>query len=313
MATWVLIVDDDIEISQMVRDYLRQNGYNAEAVNSAEEAVIALRNKPFSVVISDIILPGMDGLSLTEKVKTDYSADVIVMTGYSDDYSYEMAIQSGASDLIFKPMRFEELLLRLKRVIKERHLTQERLQMLERLQKIAITDSLTKLYNSRHFFKQMAMEIDRSMRYRHPLSLLLLDIDHFKRYNDQFGHVEGDKVLRRIGRVIAECLRTNDSAYRYGGEEFTVILPVTSGQEANAVGNRIRKAVEAEAFTPQSEAPVQVTVSVGATQYVANEELSVFLDRSDSAMYLSKKNGRNRVSVLMPDYNLPQMNTLKTG
>ena len=136
MATWVLIVDDDIDISLMVRDYLRHNGFNAEAVTSAEEAIIALRNKPFSVVVTDIILPGMDGLSLTAKIKADHSADVIVMTGYSDDYSYEMAIQSGASDLIFKPMRFEELLLRLKRVIKERHLTQERLQMLEKLQKM---------------------------------------------------------------------------------------------------------------------------------------------------------------------------------
>ena len=118
-------------------------------------------------------------------------------------------------------------------MLNERQLTQERIRMMEKLQKLAITDGLTKLYNSRSFYSQLELEVDRFNRYRHPLSLLLLDIDHFKNYNDTYGHLEGDKVLVRFSQIIKSCLRANDSAYRYGGEEFTVILPETGGEKAS--------------------------------------------------------------------------------
>jgi len=170
--------------------------------------------------------------------------------------------------------------------------------MLEKLQELATTDGLTKLYNSRSFYTQLELEVDRTNRYKHPLSLLLLDIDHFKDYNDTFGHLEGDKVLVRFGQIIKSCLRTNDSAYRYGGEEFTVILPETGGGEAKTVAQRIRLALEAEQFAPAPAEPVTITISIGVTQYSPKEELSTFIHRADQAMYLSKQNGRNRVSVL---------------
>ena len=156
----------------------------------------------------------------------------------------------GASDLVFKPFRLEELLLRLKRVLKERRLTTERNRILSKLENLAITDGLTKLYNLRHFYHLLEIEIDRCSRYGHPLALLLLDIDNFKVYNDTYGHLEGDKVLVRIGQIIQSRLRTMDSAFRYGGEEFTVILPETTAQEANNVAHRIRTAVEFENFFP---------------------------------------------------------------
>ena len=220
------------------------------------------------------------------------------MTGYSDDYSYEEAINIGASDFVIKPVRLEELLLRLKRVLKERELTKERIRMMEKLQKLAVTDGLTKLYNSRSFYSQLETEVDRVNRYKHPLSLLLLDLDHFKDYNDNFGHLEGDKVLVRFSQIIKSCLRTNDSAYRYGGEEFTVILPETGGAEAKTVGQRIRSALEAERFSPQNGEEVTITISIGVTEYHPKEELSAFIKRADKAMYLSKQNGRNKVSAL---------------
>jgi PleD family two-component response regulator len=107
-------------------------------------------------------------------------------------------------------------LLRLRRVLKERRLTQDRIHMLEKLKRLSITDGLTQLYNSRYFYNQLKIEIDRTTRYQRPLSLLLLDIDNFKDYNDNYGHLEGDKVLVRLGQVIKSCLRKMDSAYRYG-------------------------------------------------------------------------------------------------
>ena len=296
--TRVLIVDDDEPVRNTMNEYIQTAGYSSETVSCAEEALELMEKDNFQVVITDIILPSMGGLELTKTIKENKDADVIVMTGYSDDYSYEEAINIGASDFVIKPVRLEELLLRLKRVIKERELTEERVRMMQKLQKLAVTDGLTKLYNSRSFYSQLETEVDRFNRYKHPLSLLLLDLDHFKEYNDSYGHLEGDKVLVRFSQIIKSCLRTNDSAYRYGGEEFTVILPVTSGAEAKTVAQRIRSALEAERFSPENEEDVRITISIGVTEYQHKEELSTFIQRADKAMYLSKQNGRNKVSIL---------------
>jgi len=298
MAAHILIVDDDPAIRDSMFEFIQMSGYQSSMVSSAEEAIDLLQVNMVEVVITDIMLPGIDGLELTDRIKKEHDVDVIVMTGYSGDYSYEEAISKGASDFVFKPVRFEELLLRLKRVLKERQLTRERVHMLEKLKKLSITDGLTQLYNSRHFYSQLKGEIDRSNRYKHPLSLLLLDIDHFKIYNDTYGHLEGDKVLVRLGQVIKEVLRKMDSAYRYGGEEFTVILPETVGAEAETVAQRLRLTVEKESFAPDTVEAVPITISVGVTEYCPKEDESAFIQRADQAMYMSKQEGRNRVTSL---------------
>ena len=303
----ILIVDDDAAIRNSLHEFVLISGYTAYKSASSEEALEFLKNQMVHVIITDIILPGMDGLDLTEYVRKTYlGTDIIVMTGYSGDYSYEEAINKGASDLIFKPVRFEELLLRLKRVLKERQLTIERTEMLVKLQKLAITDGLTRLFNSRHFYNQLELEADRSNRYRHPLAMLLLDIDMFKEYNDTYGHLEGDKVLNRIGKIIKTCLRKMDTAYRYGGEEFTILLPETSAGEAKTVAERIRIGIEAERFFTDSNAEAKITISIGVTEYYNHEDLSEFVQRADRAMYLSKKNGRNRVTSIDGDKEIKQ-------
>ena len=297
----ILIVDDDLAVRNTMNEYIIAAGYQSDAVSCAEEALEMLQNKSFHVVITDIILPVMGGLELTKTIKKDQDSDVIVMTGYSDDYSYEEAINIGASDFVIKPVRLEELLLRLKRVLKERNLTNERIRMMEKLQKLAVTDGLTKLYNSRSFYSQLETEVDRFNRYKHPLALLLLDLDHFKDYNDTYGHLEGDKVLVRFSQIIKTCLRANDTAYRYGGEEFTVILPETGGDEAGLVAQRIRVALETERFSPINGKEAKITISIGVTEYQSKEELSTFIQRADRAMYRSKQKGRNLVSELYAD------------
>lgn len=299
MAAHILIVDDDLAIRDSMHEFVEMSGYQSSTAASAEEALDLLQGSTIDVVITDIMLPGIDGLELTDRIRKKFDIDVIVMTGYSGDYSYEEAISKGASDFVFKPVRFEELLLRLRRVLKERRLTQERVHMLEKLKRLSITDGLTKLYNSRYFYNQLKTEIDRTSRYQRPLSLLLLDIDQFKEYNDSFGHLEGDKVLVRLGEIIKSCLRKMDTAYRYGGEEFTVILPETEGDEAATVAERIRAAVESDRFFPRSESePVSITISIGVAEFDKDEEVAVFVQRADKAMYLSKQAGRNRVSCL---------------
>jgi diguanylate cyclase (GGDEF)-like protein len=301
MGEQILIVDDDAAIRDSMLEFIKRSGYNAQTVSSAEEAIELLKSTRVDLVITDIILPGRNGLQLTDLIKQNYDIDIIVMTGYSENYSYEEAINKGASDLVFKPFRFEELILRLKRVLKERQLTKDRNRILSKLENLAITDGLTKLYNLRHFYNQLEIEIDRSNRYGHPLALLLLDIDNFKTYNDTYGHLEGDKVLVRLGQIIKSCLRTMDCAYRYGGEEFTIILPETTGEEAKNVAHRIKSSVEIESFFPEGGNVVNITISIGVTEYFKKEQLATFIQRADQAMYNSKAKGRNAISFLLAE------------
>ena len=294
----ILIIDDDAGVRDSMQEFIKDSGYDIYTASSAEEALELLKSEIVDVVITDIMLTGMDGLELTDLIKHNYDIDVIVMTGYSEKFSYEDAINKGASDLVFKPIRYRELMLRLRRVLKERQLSIDRAKMLKTLEKLAITDGLTRLYNLRHFYKQLEIEIDRCNRYGHSLALLLLDIDHFKMCNDTYGHLEGDKVLVRLGQIIKICLRTMDSAYRYGGEEFTIILPETTGKEANNVAERISASVESERFSTEAGEDFSITISIGVTEYFKEEQLSTFIHRADQAMYKSKAKGRNRISFL---------------
>jgi len=164
----------------------------------------------------------------------------------------------------------------------------------KRYLELSIIDDLTRLYNSRHFYAQLEKEIERSNRYEQPLTILMLDIDDFKMFNDTYGHVEGDHVLSRLGEVIKRCLRETDSAYRYGGEEFTVILPMTTSEEGLVTAKRIQTELEKEAFCPAGQR-VHLTVSTGLSQYTLKEEMKAFVHRVDQLMYDAKKNGKDRI------------------
>lgn len=180
--------------------------------------------------------------------------------------------------------------------ITSRKLAEEALKESEmRYMELSITDGLTKLFNSRHFYAQLKAETERAHRYDHPLSILMLDIDDFKNFNDTFGHLEGDRVLMTLGQVVTRCLRKTDSGYRYGGEEFTLILPETKGEAAIALAERIREEFEEEIFTPAHDQKINKTVSIGVTEYIKGEALSDFLKRVDEAMYTAKRQGKNRV------------------
>ncbi len=165
----------------------------------------------------------------------------------------------------------------------------------KRYRELSIIDDLTQLYNSRHFYFQLKIELDRSNRYEQPLTLLLLDLDNFKAFNDAYGHVEGDQVLSRLGQVVKRCLRETDFAYRYGGEEFTVLLPMTTSADGAVTAERIRTAFKKETFSPAPGQDVHVTVSIGLAQYKPKEEMKAFVHRVDQLMYQGKKGGKDRV------------------
>jgi diguanylate cyclase (GGDEF)-like protein/PAS domain S-box-containing protein len=183
------------------------------------------------------------------------------------------------------------------RDITERKQAQEALEQSEkRYRELSIIDNLTQLYNSMHFYQQLKMEIDRANRYKQPLTLLLLDLDDFKQLNDAYGHIEGDLVLSRVGQVIKRCMRQTDSAYRYGGEEFTILLPMSTGEDGAVMAERIRTEFKKEIFPPVSgKEDIHMTVSIGLAQYKPQEEMKAFVHRVDQLMYQAKKNGKDRV------------------
>jgi len=294
----ILIVDDEEGIRTTLCDIIRQAGHHCSRASGGKEALAFLDREPVDVVITDIMMPGLNGLELTAIIKEKHDSDVIIITGYGGEFSYEEALAKGASDFAQKPVRPRELIARLKRVLKERRLIAERRHMERRLRELTLTDDLTKLFNSRHFFEQIQSEIDRANRYNHPLSLLLLDIDGFKRFNDTYGHMEGDKVLSRLGEIIRGCMRKNDSGYRYGGDEFTAILPMTHGKEAMTVAERIRQGFCATTFTPEPGNKFEATVSVGIAEREQDEGWEQLTKRADKAMYKAKKNGGNQTCFL---------------
>jgi diguanylate cyclase (GGDEF)-like protein/PAS domain S-box-containing protein len=165
----------------------------------------------------------------------------------------------------------------------------------QRYKELSITDSLTKLFNSRHFFRQLGYEVERAKRYGSPLSLILLDIDNFKIYNDTYGHPEGDMALRALSDVIRKNLRATDTAFRYGGEEFTVLLSETDCESAVIAAERLRKDFANLVLSPVQGSEVHMTVSIGVSQYDPYELSSIFLKRADQGMYKAKQQGKNRV------------------
>ena len=297
-SSHILVVDDEEITKTMLCQVVEHGGYQCMTASGSDEALHILANEIVDVVITDIRMSGLDGFELTEIVKKKYGADVIIITGYEEECGYEEAMDRGASDFALKPLRPKELLTRLRRVLRERALLAESRRMEERLRELTITDDLTKLYNSRHFLKQLQSEIDRTLRYSHPLSLLLIDVDNFKDFNDTYGHLEGDKVLAKLGGVIQGCLRKNDSGYRYGGDEFTVVLPETRGKEATTVAERIRKGFGAINFSPAPGVYANGTVSIGVAEYKPDEGLQGFARRADKAMYQAKREGGDKAQVV---------------
>ncbi len=290
----ILVVDDEQSIRETVEEAIQHAGYACWTAASGEEALGFLEENHVDVVICDIRMPGLNGFELTEIVKKKYDTDVIMITGYGKEFQYEEAIEKGASEFILKPIRFQELVARLKRVLRERALIAQRRQMEKQLRELTITDDLTKLYNMRHFYTQLQLEMDRALRYKSSLSLLLLDVDRFKEYNDTHGHLEGDKILIKLGEVIRECLRKSDTAYRYGGDEFMVLLPETRVHEASKVAERIRALFLAACSYQVPDDTIDTTLSVGVVEYHQDEDLSEFVKRADQAMYKAKKQGGNQ-------------------
>ncbi|MBF0191295.1 MAG: diguanylate cyclase [Magnetococcales bacterium] len=294
----VLIVDDETINIDVLSGLLKPH-YRVVAAKSGEMALQRLENQPLpDLILLDVVMPGMNGFEVCERLKSQprtRDVPVIFITASISESDEIRGFAVGAVDYITKPYRPAIVSARVKTHIE----LKRRGDMLERL---AILDGLTSIPNRRRFDQFLEYEWFRSTRYGHPFSLLLMDIDFFKLFNDHYGHTHGDQCLRQVaGAIVGAMPRTIDLAARYGGEEFACVLPETTLVGGRAVAERILKAVSDLAIPhATSKAAEYVTLSIGiACMTPTLERHSVdLIGQADQALYLAKRNGRNRVAFL---------------
>jgi diguanylate cyclase (GGDEF)-like protein len=238
-----------------------------------------LKDKPFTFVLADMKMPEMSGMELIRRTRETFpNVSVMAMTGYADEYQYVDIINAGANDFVKKPIDIAELEAKIVRCINERDLKKE-------LSRLSITDSLTGLFNQRQFYMRLREEIVRSTRQKHPLALILLDLDNFKEYNDKHGHIAGDQALRHVGKAIMRSIREGvDSGYRYGGDEFAIILIDSDILIAEEIGKRVRMALRDGG---------ELRASLGYAVYGENMNLTDFVKLADANLYRSKTEHKN--------------------
>jgi diguanylate cyclase (GGDEF)-like protein len=302
-----------------------------EALELMEE--LERDSEDVAMVIADQIMPGMKGVELLEEVHRRYPDSAkILLTGQAGLNAVVQAInRAGLNRFIAKPWDEYDLRLTVVSLLAKFRLARENRLLLEdlkrkhdelvalnrdleervrartaelaeannRLEQLAITDGLTGLFNHRHFQERLAGEVERSHRTGHPLSLLMIDVDHFKHYNDQHGHPAGDQVLREMARILTEGRRLNDLVARYGGEEFTVLLVDTPCAAACGVAENLRAAVERHPFEHGGDQPGgRLTISAGvATCPEHAQAAAALLQAADTALYRAKNGGRNQVAL----------------
>jgi diguanylate cyclase (GGDEF)-like protein len=239
-------------------------------------------------MLLDMSMPAISGLEVLRQVTQVFEElPVIIVTGHGSIEIAVESMQAGAADFVTKPVPAAVLHLRIQKALEH-----------ARTRRLASTDSLTEVYNHRTFQERLTQEVARANRYSRPLSVLMIDVDHFKVYNDTHGHPQGDLVLQDLARLLREMSRTSDTVARYGGEEFAIILPETDNVNAQKIGQRLREQVERYAFSGKERMPGgTLTISIGVATHVSGGNKDTLLQAADRALYTAKRDGRNRVCM----------------
>ena len=296
----ILIVDDNRQNIEILMELFREDYRVTAAINADRALKIARSESPPDIILLDIIMPGMDGYDLCKILKSDPETKeipVLFVTAVSEVMDETKGFSLGAVDYITKPFHPPMVKARV-----EIHLDLLRKHKL--LEHYAFIDALTEIPNRRRFDEIMELEWSRAKRSNKPLSLLLLDIDHFKEYNDTYGHGMGDKVLKKLARVMEDSLRrAGDFVARYGGEEFGILLPYTDSENAGETARNISRGIRDLAI-PHESSPVDghVTVSMGIATLMPGQEAvnkEDFFDMADKTLYQAKNQGRNRIEAVV--------------
>lgn len=304
----VLIAEDDAVSRTILRRAVEKLGHACLVAPDGEEAWGLYKENPdIDVIISDWMMPGVDGLELCRRVRDDGRDGYtyfIFLTALGDREHLLQGLEAGADDYLSKPLDRDELGMRLISALRVTEL-HRRLAFqngeLEKLNRMLFEqsrqDPLTSLGNRLRLREDLQVLQARTERYGHSYAVALCDVDFFKAYNDRYGHLAGDDVLRRVAAAISSGLRGGDAAYRYGGEEFLIVLPEQDAQDAAATTDRLRQAVE-DLGIPHADGTPRgvVTISAGVAMSAEAGDADALLSAADTALYAAKKAGRNRVS-----------------
>ncbi|MGQ9502405.1 MAG: diguanylate cyclase [Anaerolineae bacterium] len=303
----VLVVDDDPDMVRLLKYALCKDGYQVAAATNGQDALRqALELRP-QVVITDLMMPGMDGTALCRELKNNsnlHPVYVVILTAKDERDSYVVNLESGADDYIVKPAALHELRARIEVGLRwVRSQTQ--------LQRIATSDSLTSLPNRYMLDEVLAREVAVAVRSGEPLSVIWLDLDHFKKINDTFGHAVGDQALQELADLIRAQVRATDIPARYGGEEFVIVLPGVDRTTAWSIARRLRQVIAASlwpsvirslaktsvAIALEEVSELTASLGVASLDQLAEKTAQALLQAADAAVYEAKQAGRNRVRV----------------
>ena len=307
----ILVVDDEQSLRIILSQVLTEEGYEVTIAQNGEEGLELFRQDPFPIVFTDIVMGKMNGLELLQEIKKiSPQTQVVVITSHASLDTSITALRAGAYDYLIKPFddldmisnvanRAKEKLTLVKdnkRLLGELNLKNDQLMAANiALKELAVRDGLTSLYNHRYFQEALTVEVLRCNRHDRGFSLIFLDVDQFKMYNDANGHPAGDVALKAIGHLIGSRLRGSDILCRYGGEEFAIILPETSKELTCQIGEEIRKQVEEHVFEGEESQPSgQLTISLGIATYEEDgRDGSTLMEVVDKRLYKAKADGRN--------------------
>lgn len=298
----ILLVEDSATLRHTLSRFIEKARHKVAVAKSGEEALQLIENEAFDLIIMDVEMPGLNGFETTRLMREwfgEHWVPIIFVTGKTDDASCQEGIDAGGDDYLAKPV--SEVILNAKIRAMERIITmRDQLNKLNlELAALSQRDSLTQLFN-RRTFDDLAQQQWASLKRRQlPASILMLDVDHFKQYNDCYGHPAGDVCLQQVAEVLQDCIhRADDIVARYGGEEFIVFLPDTDLNGAITVGERILQDVTGRKIPHEKSTTgkvVSVSIGVANSQFTGSMSLSQLQALADKALYEAKRGGRNRL------------------
>ncbi|MCU7905406.1 MAG: diguanylate cyclase [Candidatus Thiodiazotropha sp. (ex Epidulcina cf. delphinae)] len=310
----ILLIDDSPSERALLRARLKQIGHK---VTEAPDGIRALSHlekfrRHSDLILLDICMPGLDGFETAtriralEKEQAEGWLPIIFLSGKSNPHDIARGIMAGGDDYLTKPVNTTVLKAKIFAMQRIAEMRQQLLDMKRRLEIQAHTDELTRLPNRRHFLAILDSEIARARRHGTPLSIAYLDLDHFKRINDSYGHDTGDAVLRKVSATLDGGMRTEDSIGRLGGEEFCICLPGSNAEQGMEPCERYRSLLESLVIDNGTAQGLKLTASFGLTGFNRiSDNRSTLLARADKALYQAKQAGRNRVGVVLPDKPSP--------
>ncbi|MDA8141779.1 MAG: diguanylate cyclase [Desulfobacteraceae bacterium] len=303
----ILVVDDDVVSRTVMEKYLHKAGFEVISAPNGKEALARMDEQFCPIVLTDWMMPEISGPELCRLIrekKTDRYVFIILITARDSKTDIVSGLESGADDYLTKPIHPAELVARINTGIRILKLEQSLKNANEEIRLLSITDPLTGCFNRTYLGERFPQEINRAQRYSHSLSVVIADIDYFKKINDAHGHHAGDLVLKSFAKCLMGSIRESvDWVVRYGGEEFLIILPETASAGVTSVSERLRRAVSNLKVSHDGK-EISVTASFGGAclyfgqkgnQGISMEEL---INHADEQLYRSKNEGRNRVNVV---------------